>query len=204
MPREPQKLRCKALSGRTKEPCKNWAIIGLEVCRIHGGSSKVAKAKAARVVEERKLAAQAAKVLGTPIMVDPVDALLGELHWTAGHVAWLRDRVQEHTGMVVSDIARVTAKDGPMGFEETTVREARQTVWYRMYAEERDRLVKISEVAIRAGVEERRVRLAEAQGQIMVVALQRVLERLNLTSEQVELVPRVVPGVLRELASVGE
>jgi hypothetical protein len=56
------------------------------------------KAAAERRVAEaaaRETMAKAVRTLGLPIDVDPGKALLDEIHWTAGHVAWLRDKVQE-------------------------------------------------------------------------------------------------------------
>jgi hypothetical protein len=38
---------------------------------------------------------KAVRTLGLPVDVDPGKALLDEIHWTAGHVAWLREKVQE-------------------------------------------------------------------------------------------------------------
>lgn len=37
----------------------------------------------------------AVRALGLPIDMDPGQALLVEIPWTAGHVAWLRDRLRE-------------------------------------------------------------------------------------------------------------
>jgi hypothetical protein len=56
------------------------------------------KAAAERRVAEaaaRETMAKAVRTLGLPIDVDPGKALLDEIHWTAGHVAWLRYKVQE-------------------------------------------------------------------------------------------------------------
>ena len=40
-------VRCKAVSKASKKQCKNWAIKGGDVCRIHGGAAKQVAAKAA-------------------------------------------------------------------------------------------------------------------------------------------------------------
>ena len=37
--KERQKLKCKAISKRSGERCKNWAMIGRLNCRLHGGKS---------------------------------------------------------------------------------------------------------------------------------------------------------------------
>jgi hypothetical protein len=40
-------VRCKAVSKTSKKHCKNWAIKGGDVCRIHDGAGKQVAAKAA-------------------------------------------------------------------------------------------------------------------------------------------------------------
>ena len=54
--------------------------------------------------------------------------------------------------------------------------------------------------AISAGIEERRVQLAEAQGQLVAEIFRRVFARLDLTPEQSARVPAVVSEELRRAA----
>ena len=54
--------------------------------------------------------------------------------------------------------------------------------------------------AIKAGVEERRVRLAESQGELVAGVIRAILSDLGLTVEQQALVGEVVPRHLRLLA----
>src|SRR4051812_27423200 len=50
---------CTAHSKRTGEPCRNWAIRGSNVCRMHGGGSRQVRAKAQeRILGAADLAAQ--------------------------------------------------------------------------------------------------------------------------------------------------
>lgn len=51
--------RCHAVK-KTGEPCKNYAIEGLNVCRYHGGATKRSRAKAARLLEQSAMPAVAA------------------------------------------------------------------------------------------------------------------------------------------------
>lgn len=41
------------------------------------------------------MAEHAVATYGLPRDIDPSEALLDEVRWTAGHVSWLRDRIQE-------------------------------------------------------------------------------------------------------------
>lgn len=72
-------------------------------------------------------------------------------------------------------------------------------MWVELYAEERKHLVEVCGAALKAGVEERQVQLAEAQGQLIEGFIRAVLADLHLTSAQEALVPVVVPRRLREI-----
>ncbi|WP_230119691.1 hypothetical protein [Arthrobacter sp. Bi83] len=145
---------------------------------------------------------KAVRTLGLPIDVDPGKALLDEIHWTAGHVAWLRDKVQE-----LEDEELVWGKTqhddgvGPQGIVDVTTEKAAPSVWYELYMKEREHLAKVCALALRAGIEERKVKLAESQGLLVADVIRRILGALGLTPEQQQLVPEIVPRELRALAS---
>lgn len=71
----------------------------------------------------------------------------------------------------------------------------------QLFNEERDRLVKVCGAALRAGIEERRVKLAEQQGILVAVVIRRILTRLKLNEAQLGLVATVVPEELRALTA---
>ncbi len=81
--------------------------------------------------------------------------------------------------------------------------EAVPSIWYTLYSRERDHLVKVAAAAIKAGVEERKVRLAEQQGDLVALVIRRILTDLHLTPQQIDLVPTVVPMHLRAIATEG-
>ncbi|WP_404291107.1 hypothetical protein [Glutamicibacter arilaitensis] len=54
-------------------------------------------------------------------------------------------------------------------------------------------------MALRAGVEERRVRIAEQQCNLIAQAIQTILDGLKLTPAQAKLISQIVPATLREL-----
>jgi hypothetical protein len=141
-------------------------------CKLHGGATPT-HLKAA----QRREAEQAVASLGLPREVEPHTALLEEVHRAAGHVAWLAEEVgQLEKSQVVQGITRtVQAPDG------TRTVEARATVnvWVRLYQEWHDRLVRVSKLAIDAGVEERQVRLAERQAQQLAKVIRAILTDLG-------------------------
>jgi hypothetical protein len=65
-----------------------------------------------------------------------------------------------------------------------------------------DRVGRLSRSVLEAQVDERRVRLAEGQGRMLAVVIQRVLGDLQLTGEQQQLVGVVVPRHLRAIAEL--
>ena len=96
-------------------------------------------------------------------------------------------RAREWLGEVVADLEKNAVVHGitrsvqlPDG---TRTVEARAAVnpWVRLYLEERDRLVRVAEVAIDTGVAERQVRLAEAQAQQLAAVIRAILTDLGTT-----------------------
>ena len=189
------------------EPCNNWAIKGAEVCRNHGGSAPRVREAAARRVAEEKAAAKM-RLFAAPVEIDPAQALLELVQWTAGEVRYWRaevariaeDDVESLTwGQTKTEEGVGVGEDG--GYMSKTVEEAVPPVAYRMLNEASDRLAKYAAAALRAGVEERRVKLAEDQGSAVAGAIRRILERLDLLEWQAEMVPTIVPEELRALSA---
>lgn len=170
-----------------------------------GGSSPQAKAAAARRVAEqeaRDTMTRAVRTLGLPIDIDPGKALLDEIHWTAGHVAWLREKVQElEANDLVWGRTQTDNGIGPQGPVDTVTEKADPNVWYQLYLKEREHLAKVCALALKAGIEERKVKLAESQGLLVADVIRRILGALGLTPEQQQLVPEIVPRELRALAA---
>lgn len=198
---QPQDRRCTARSTTTGERCRKWAMKGQRVCRNHGGAAPRSRAAA-----ERRLAEQAARKIletyGRPVDgISPTEALLEEVRWTAGHVAWLRERVQELEveALTWGRVEEVDRTSGEFPGLDVT-HAARPSVWLDLYQRERRHLLDVCKAAIAAGIEERRVRLAESQGALLAQVIQRILGDLHLTPEQQRLVPEVVPRHLRAVA----
>jgi hypothetical protein len=201
------KPRCWGRSKKTGNQCGRPANAGQHVCRFHGGNTPQALAKAQERLTEQK-ARTIVETYGRKINTTATEALLEEVQWTAGHVAWLRERVQE---IESSAAVEGTDREHPLvwgvtrekigGEDRGTTEEAAPNVWLRLYQQERDHLVKVCSAAIKAGIEERRIQLAEQQGALVAQAIRAILGDLQLTPEQQARVPEVVPRHLRALAS---
>lgn len=169
---------------------------------MHGGSAPQSIAAAERRRQER-VALLALESFGIPVEVDPHTALLQELHRTAGAVAWL--------GAIVADIDRddlawgrteeVEKTSGEFPGTDTTS-AAKPNVWYELWIRERKHLLDVSKACLTAGIEERRIRVVEAQAQLLAGTITRVLDRLDLSDAQRALVVTVVPEELRATAEL--
>jgi len=217
--------RCQAHRKSDGQPCTQRAMHGQAVCKVHGGMAKQNRAAAARRLAEAQ-ASTAVRTLGLRVDVSPAEALLDEVQWTAGHVLWLRGKVQElgdeldfiESNLDGSDARGVSVHPAPArhelvwGRKQSThkgsgqwpgtdkVDAAAPSVWYVLYTQERAHLVTVCTAALKAGVEERRVQLAEKQGELVAQVIRGVLDDLGLTPEQEERVGLVVPARLRLLA----
>jgi hypothetical protein len=160
---------------RTKRgTCKAWPVRGATVCVAHGGAAPQVKRAAGR----RLAIAEFGRAFGEIAPeADPHDVILTEIRWSAGHVAWLREKVAG------------TAEDALAA-----------SAWLPLYERERDRLVRQADIAIRAGVETRMVELAERTGALIGDLIGRVLGELDLTPEQQATAAAALPRHLRLLA----
>lgn len=182
---------CTGHNKGTGDPCPTPPVRSTDKCRMHLGRS------ASSVIAEDK-ARKAMATYGLPIETSPAEALLSEVHRTAGHVAWLAAKVAE---LEEHELTWGTTQIKTGGQDGGTTEAAEPHVWLKLYQEERKHLVRVCADAIRCGIEERRVKLAEAQGTLVAGLIRSILADLNLTAEQLALVSEVVPRRLRELAA---
>lgn len=198
---------------RAGQPCARPCKPG-ETCNSHGGAAPQVRAARLRRAQEAEAARQVA-TLGLPVDITPTDALLQEVQWTAGHVQWLRIKVQEQDEQaLVWGMTAESEKDSDKNGRETSfTMSATASIWYELYAKERAHLVAVCSAALKAGVEERKVRLAESQGDLVVAVIRRILDGLyaalltaGLTTDQLAdawqtAIADVVPRELRAIAN---
>lgn len=165
-------------------------------CKLHGGSTR-----SHRTANQVTQAERAVATFGLPREIDPRDALLEEIYRTAGAVDWLHQQVQRLEAEQViwgkTEEVEKTAGEFP-GVDVTHA--AAIHVWVELWQNERKHLVNVSKAAIAAGLEERKVRLAEQQGAMLASVIKNILGDLDLTPEQQSLVGQVVPRHLRAVA----
>lgn len=210
--------RC-AGHNRAGNPCGLWPKAGQRVCGRHGGDSPQALAAADRRLEEEAkqvaLREGLAAAYGDDVPdVDAADAMLQAVSWKYAEVLALRAKVAE-----LEDEDRVwgvtKTKDG--GDDAGTTKEAKPNIWWVMLHKAEEQLVFFAKSARAAGCDERRVQLAEQEGQLLAGVIGRILSRIfdalvvrlgeheaaRVLVESVwsELVVEIVPSELRALAA---
>lgn len=196
--------KCQAASKkRPGEQCGAYPVRGLKVCMAHGGASRKSRAAAARNLEQEKLA-RVARRLGTPHdNLDPAQALLDLVAAKAGEVEWLRHQVEtlEHEGDLWWGETKVVAKDNPeLGAQFDRTEEARQHIVYAMLHKAQDQLARYAAETLKAGVDERQVRVAERTGEQFEAVLTSLLTAIQATPDQMRVAATEIPRILRDAA----
>jgi hypothetical protein len=199
--------RCK--SKRTNGlRCKGSAMFGSNVCYFHGGAASLSKGAQTRqrvmVGTEHLLNAY-----GGPVVVDPVSGLLQEVYRTNGHILWLQERLlTESPEALVDQLWRHAYGNATNVYRAPNQTEtdehfpkAYQAVWMELYHKERAHFIKACTAAVGANAADRFARLMDAQGQLIGLAIGRILQALELTADQMEKARETVPRELRALVS---
>lgn len=135
------------------------------------------------VKQRARAAALKEKLYGGPTGdTDPSEVLLAEIRRTAGHVEWLATQIQESDPeMFVRTLWLVKRQSGFVreGEIDTTDFSHAGAMWLELYQSERRHLANICRTALAAGIEERRVRLAEKQAEMIGEMLRSVLFELS-------------------------
>jgi hypothetical protein len=137
-------------------------------CRYHSGNTPSGNKHA--IVER-------ARLMGAPIDMNPVEAIIWSIRITAGEVKWLSEQ-----------IAALDKKD----WHEDTIIGRQMHLYVR---ERRDRvglLYKMGNDAIKLGLAERAIKMAEMYGVALSRFIMGVLEDLQLTEEQAVRAPTIV------------
>lgn len=166
-----------------------------------------------RAAADEEAALEAARleqvVMGVAIDIHPMDALLMTVRIAAGEVAYATRKIAEltHEEEVVRPEVETT-REGGADFDGATHELQKQAeelnLWVRVRQQGMDRLAKFSKMALDAGAEERRVRVAEQAGEGLALAIRAILEGLQLTPDQERRAPELVREALELLERGGE
>jgi hypothetical protein len=184
---------------RSGKACKQSAgartnHTGTGRCWLHGGASP--NAEVAGVVQ---IASREAMVMGAPLDgLRPDEALLECIRIAGGEVRYASERIAElDPDEAVGPVVSTRPLKEEKGAENPEVRVEDHAgpalhIWIEVRHKAMDRLVNYSKVAIAAGLEERRVRVAEAQGHMLAEAIRGILRELGHEND-----PKA-PGIVRK------
>jgi hypothetical protein len=149
-------------------------MLGQDQCGTHGGRARQVKAAGRRRDAERKATAMAVK-WGVPIEISATDAIIGQVHLWTGLAVFYAERVE-----ALSDEEKVWGRTSEKigGQDYGITKEAKPNIWIVLHERASQNAVKFASEAIRAGIEERRVRLAEQQGALVADAIGRIAETI--------------------------
>lgn len=136
-------------------------------------------------------------------------ALLEEVRRSVAMVRWLEEKisawqvpdpddpnddpadaeVRQSPGLGLPALVEETSKGAP-GATDTQA-------WLLLYREERKHAAQVAKMCIDANISKRMVDLATSQGNAITTVVREVLKALNLTAIQAQMVPQVVPDVIR-------
>ena len=173
-------MRCKATVRRTGEQCKSPAIKGGEVCRMHGGAARQVRAAA----ERRRAEKLAADLWGGRRDVHPASALLELVGWKSSEVEYWRHRVHEIQQDDEDGLTWGVTREKTGGEDFGTTQEAKPHIALTLLHKAEADLAAYCAAALKAGVDEAMVRIAQATaGQFRaVLALVLEDERLGVTA----------------------
>jgi hypothetical protein len=222
-------VQCRATS-RAGKQCKNKAIPGGAVCRFHGGASPHVASKAAVRAEVMnwglgdtavdpgevllRLVTQSAARAETyaRLLPEAFDAAerLKQAHEEGANVEALGDENAD-TAETARDLDRIFNTGGVAALVGNTYGAAKDVGVYvtgeairglaDLEAKERERCANFASKAVAAGLNERMVRLAERQGELLAQVIRGDLDELGLSAEQKQLAPEVVRRHLAAAAS---
>lgn len=186
--------------------------LGIGTCKFHLGST-ANHVKAA----QKEQALRDVKLFGARRDVHPGEALLELVQWTAGECDYWRERVRQ---VEQADLTWGVTRVKSGGEDRGTTEEAKPHITYAMLVDASKRLESHCSAALRAGIEERRVQLAEDQGRMLAGVITRILagmfdalvaglgdfEQARILLEQMwgQLVGQIVPAELRAIAVASE
>lgn len=165
---------------RQGAPCGRLPMRGQTRCDMHGGKSPNTRAAAERRLARAELD-DLISTLAPPIEVEPHTAILAMIHAAAGRVAFWQRIVDD---LDAGELTWGTTKVKTGGHDTGRTEEARPHIAYTSLREESDRLVKYADIALRAGVEAERVRIAREDGQQIARVLVGFLERVGLDRDE--------------------
>ncbi|MBK9156703.1 MAG: hypothetical protein IPM11_01005 [Micropruina sp.] len=186
-PKPPVTL-CTAMTSKGK-PCRLAPITGGTVCRTHGGSAPQVRRKADERIATERAELEAARQVqkwGGRVNINPAQALLELVQDKAHEVAYWQWKVAEldesqRAGVLLSKT------EGTDGFIDKQIKQAGPHTFLTMLHKAQDQLAAYAAAAVKAGVDQALVSIAQAQAVRILTVLRNAAVRLgmDLSDEQI-------------------
>lgn len=149
------------------------------------------------------MAEEAARTFGLPIRDVPASvAILDEFAWIMGHLAWLRDKVQEVEPAAL--VWGLTAEDHKTAGEFPGIDkkfQALPNVWLELYHRYHRLFLDYVKVIETLKIEQARLALADQVSVVIASRIRAFTAQLQLTPEQIALVPNALAAVRGDLTA---
>lgn len=148
------------------------------------------------------------RFMGTPVDVDPHDAIVHAIRVTAGEVRYCDEQIRRLSEDELFERPLETSIQQLPSGQWVQIEEKRTgeviSRWVTLRDEALANLVRYSKWAIEVGIDERRVRVAERVADVIAPLLSDLAIDLNLTDEQRRRLPAVIDKRLRVLEATAE
>lgn len=189
------------------QPCGRWPTTGLEVCAYHGARTPNAAAAGERRQAHDRALVQVGQLVDE-LGIDPKHPLEGLLEAVDRAGAMVGPLGELVRGLHVQHGDQPATNAKPAGDGEGTPTAPallhdgdRAHILVTLYGEWLDRYGRLCKLALEAGVDERRVQMAEAQAERLFGAVTRALVRAKVPAEHVEAFRVSLAAELRALAA---
>lgn len=148
------------------------------------------------------------RFMGSPLDVDPHDAILHAIRVTAGEVRYCDEQLRRLSEDELFERPLETSVQQLPNGKWVQIEEKRNTEvisrWVTLRDDALANLVRYSKWAIEVGIDERRVRVAERVADVIAPLLTDLAADLNLSEEQRRMLPTVISRRLRLLEAASE
>jgi hypothetical protein len=164
---------------------------GVGRCKFHLGTSPSHELSGVVELARREMA-----VMGQPLNIEPHEAILQCIRIAAGEVRYCSDQIAELTvEQAAGPVETSVEKSGDSYSSEERKGPPALNIWILARRDAMDRLVTYAATALKAGVEERKVKVAERAGEMMADLIRGVLTDLGIPLED----PKTREIVVRRL-----
>lgn len=168
----------------------------------YGGGAHTTRHQRMRMVDQIRQRMEEMRLRGAfgGVVVEedlsPVDVLFEELRRTVGLVRWMELKMMESWPDDLFELTDTNRDDrGSLQLFPTN-----EAAWFAVYQAERKHLATVSKMCIDAGLDARRVQIAENQANMLAGIINAAFAELDLTPEQEAKIPHFMPRLIRQMA----